>query len=221
FDDRGNRMSPSFSTKNRARYPFYVSTALLRGKKALAGSVPRVSASEIEAAVMIVLRSLVEDGSSAGLTPRELVAQNIDRIVVHARRLKITLRASHKGASAPIEVAWSPAQKRDLASIDESNSTAKRPANPLLIQAIARAHAWLKLLHAGKHGSVEALAATVGVHPKVLRNQIRLAFLSPAITKTVLTGEQPTGLNLAIIHHAASISWHEQESHILRGFSAG
>jgi cupin 2 domain-containing protein len=32
FDDKGNRMSPSFSSKNGARYRFYVSTAL-RGRK--------------------------------------------------------------------------------------------------------------------------------------------------------------------------------------------
>jgi len=31
YDDRGNRMSPSFSTKNGVRYRFYVSSALLRG----------------------------------------------------------------------------------------------------------------------------------------------------------------------------------------------
>jgi hypothetical protein len=34
YDDRGNRMSPSFSTNNGVRYRFYVSSALLRGRKA-------------------------------------------------------------------------------------------------------------------------------------------------------------------------------------------
>ena len=40
-------MTPSFSTKNGVRYRFYVSTAL-RGRKHNAGSVTRISASEIE-----------------------------------------------------------------------------------------------------------------------------------------------------------------------------
>src|SRR5262249_4492578 len=44
FDDKGNRMSPSFSTKNGVRYPFYVSAALTRGRKSQVGSVGRVSA---------------------------------------------------------------------------------------------------------------------------------------------------------------------------------
>ncbi len=52
YDDRGNRMSPSFTVKNGVRYPFYVSTALLKGRKAAAGSVPRVSASAIETLVL-------------------------------------------------------------------------------------------------------------------------------------------------------------------------
>ena len=56
YDDRGNRMSPSFSVKRGVRYPFYVSSALLRGRKAQAGSVARVSAAEIEAAVQLAVR---------------------------------------------------------------------------------------------------------------------------------------------------------------------
>ena len=73
FDDRGNRMSPSYSTKRGARYPFYVSSALLRGRKSQAGTVTRVSAAEIEAAVMIALRTHIRDDDSEGLTPRDLV----------------------------------------------------------------------------------------------------------------------------------------------------
>ena len=38
FDDRGNVMSPSYSTKKGVRYRFYVSSALLRGRKAEAGA---------------------------------------------------------------------------------------------------------------------------------------------------------------------------------------
>jgi site-specific DNA recombinase len=56
YDDRGNRMSPSFSTKNGVHYRFYVSSALLRGRKAAVGSVGRVPAAEIESAVLAALQ---------------------------------------------------------------------------------------------------------------------------------------------------------------------
>jgi site-specific DNA recombinase len=48
----GNAMGPSFSSKNGVRYRFYVSSALLRGRKASAGSVARVAAPEIEGAIL-------------------------------------------------------------------------------------------------------------------------------------------------------------------------
>ena len=54
FDDKGNRMGPSFSSKNGVRYRFYVSTAL-RGRNHKAGSVTRISAPEIEGLVEAAL----------------------------------------------------------------------------------------------------------------------------------------------------------------------
>jgi len=48
FDDRGNRMSPSHAAKKGRRWRYYVSQAVLRGRKQEAGSVARVPAMEIE-----------------------------------------------------------------------------------------------------------------------------------------------------------------------------
>src|ERR1700726_2145871 len=64
YDDRGNRMSPSFSAKNGVHYRFYVSSALLRGRKAAAGSVGRVPAAEIESAVLAALDANRKDRGS-------------------------------------------------------------------------------------------------------------------------------------------------------------
>src|SRR5438270_1189893 len=57
FDDKGNLMSPSFSTKNGVRYRFYVTSALLRGRKAAAGSVTRVPAQKVEQLIVRALRA--------------------------------------------------------------------------------------------------------------------------------------------------------------------
>jgi site-specific DNA recombinase len=56
FDDRGNRMTPSYAVKNGARYRYYVSCVLAQGRKHEAGSVPRVAAPEIEGIVHKALR---------------------------------------------------------------------------------------------------------------------------------------------------------------------
>ena len=48
FDDRGNAMSPSHATKGGKRWRYYVSQALLQGRKSDAGSAARVPAPEVE-----------------------------------------------------------------------------------------------------------------------------------------------------------------------------
>lgn len=57
------------------------------------------------------------------------------------------------------------------------------------MQAIVRAHAWLNDLMSGRYNSIETLAKDIKLHPKIIRQQLRLAFLAPSITKAVLTGE--------------------------------
>jgi site-specific DNA recombinase len=57
FDDRGNRMSPSHAAKGGRRWRYYVSQAVLQGRKHEAESVVRVPALEIEARVEEVVRA--------------------------------------------------------------------------------------------------------------------------------------------------------------------
>ena len=58
FDDRGNRMSPSHAAKGGRRWRYYVSQALLQGRKHEAGTVARVPALEIEASVTEAVRAV-------------------------------------------------------------------------------------------------------------------------------------------------------------------
>jgi DNA invertase Pin-like site-specific DNA recombinase len=76
FDDKGNRMSPTFSSKRGVRYRFYVSTAL-RGRKHDAGSVTRVSAPEIEALVVKVASERLN-------VPKDEVGWKIARVIMSA-----------------------------------------------------------------------------------------------------------------------------------------
>ena len=57
FDDQGNRISPSHATKGGRRWRYYVSQAVLQGRKHEAGSVARVPALEIEARVAEAVRA--------------------------------------------------------------------------------------------------------------------------------------------------------------------
>jgi Recombinase len=63
FDDRGNLMTPSWSKRGSKRWSYYVSQAILRGDKANAGSVARISAPEIERRVIEAIAA-VEQGQN-------------------------------------------------------------------------------------------------------------------------------------------------------------
>jgi site-specific DNA recombinase len=59
------------------------------------------------------------------------------------------------------------------------------------------------------HESIEALAEANRLHPKVVRQALRLAFLSPDVTSAILEGVQPAGLSLARIPKLLSLRWTE------------
>jgi site-specific DNA recombinase len=57
---------------------------------------------------------------------------------------------------------------------------------------------------------VEALAASAKAHPKMLRQELRLAFLAPDILAAILQGDQPAGLTLTAMLPTLSLSWAAQ-----------
>ena len=71
-----------------------------------------------------------------------------------------------------------------------------------------RAHGWAESLARGEFGSVEELAGRVNLHPKVVRSEIRLAFLAPEITDSVLTASWSFGL--ADLRRISALSWQKQ-----------
>ena len=211
FDDRGNRMTPSYTIKNGVRYPFYVSAAILKGRKSNAGSIARVSAAEIVTQVTKALDGLpyVASGAGGDVVPRTLIDQHVDRVTISSSNLKLTL----KSQKAPIEIPWSGTKKQSVAIEDATAEQASTPT-PQLIQAVVRAHVWVRSLTDGTYDSIEALGQAVNVHPKIVRSGIRLAFLAPDITAAILAGEQPKGLSLTDFKKDVPISWAKQREAI-------
>jgi hypothetical protein len=67
------------------------------------------------------------------------------------------------------------------------------------------------------HESIEHLAEANRLHPKVIRQALRLAFLSPELTSAILEGRQPASLSLTRIP-AASPFRAKLKSPMSRGF---
>ena len=103
FDDRGNRMSPTFARRRGIKYRYYLSTALLHGAPERAGSVRRVPAAEIESLVLIGLRDHLK--LSEPLDDPGLVNKHVARVEVQTERLLVQL-------------AWADESDRDSANLD-------------------------------------------------------------------------------------------------------
>jgi site-specific DNA recombinase len=206
YDDRGNRMSPSYSTKNGIRYRFYVSSALLRGRMAEVGSLGRVSAVKIEDAV----RTAVDAHPQCSLSQTTGTSNvMVERVVVARDELTICLapigEPADNDAATQIKIPWVVEAKNQAGSVDYGENVGAH--NDSLVQSIVRAHAWNQALLTGTHTSVEELAEAEGLHTKVVRQALRLAFLSPEVTSAILERRQPLGLSLARIPKLLALPW--------------
>jgi DNA invertase Pin-like site-specific DNA recombinase len=205
FDERGNTMSPSFSSKNGVRYKFYVSAALLRGRKLEAGSIARVSATDIELTLINALRERLKVDKA--VLDADVIGTYVEWAKLGNRAIKITTKASARIRSNQFTIPWQPRQPGS-ASIVEADGECQ--PDPKMVQAVIRAHAWLRALQSNTFDTVEALAASVKLHPKVVRQELRYAFLAPTLTEAVLNGDQPATLSLAQIPKTLPLAWSEQ-----------
>jgi site-specific DNA recombinase len=223
FDDRGNVMSPSYSTKKGVRYRFYVSSALLRGRKAEAGSVGRVSAVAIEQTITDYISKRFENETNNAESLRDLLARKLIRIELRKTCLRLTLQPANNGSiiEAPPDcddIPW--AMKPDAAATKIDAIAIDPTPNPQLVNAIVRAHAWVKLLNEGSYDSPEELARAHDLHPNFLRHAIRAAFLDPSITEQVLRGTADKAL-LSKLRQTFGISWTQQRAELLGGKAGG
>jgi DNA invertase Pin-like site-specific DNA recombinase len=228
-DDHGNRMTPTFTVKRGVRYRFYISAALLKGQKENAGSLPRISGPDLEAAVLAALRDKKEHALPQDTSDdRKFIRELIERVDVSQGEIRLVLKTvngiseSTGGAisradepdspnsNRHIDIKWQQNLQGPLARVEENQMRGNEPESTL-VQAVARAHTWVKLLTDGAHTSIDSLAASINMHPKVVRKGIRLAFLAPEITEAILLGQNSESvLTMARLYDAHSLSWIEQ-----------
>jgi hypothetical protein len=216
YDDHGNVMSPSFSTKNGIRYRFYVSSALLRGRKTEAGSVRRVASATIESLVVQALRDIILPDSP--IDDAVLIDRHLGRIELGRKGVTISYRGipdqglDDAMPTGQIRLPWSADTQTAPPSAERGGPERSAQPDPKAAQAIARAKSWAAALSDGKYASVEELAASAKLHAKVVRNELRLAFLSPDIVDAVLNGSG--GFGLRDLRKCAALKWRIQQTEL-------
>src|SRR5271165_2172595 len=115
FDDRGNRMSPTWARKGSKRWRYYVSQAALQGDKSKAGSIVRVPAAEVEALVTEAVGKLSADRPASQADIRD----RIDRVAIGGTTIQIRLSEVGEGDDSvkTLTLPWSvpsPYRRREI-----------------------------------------------------------------------------------------------------------
>jgi hypothetical protein len=94
------------------------------------------------------------------------------------------------------EAPWSPAPRLDTA----------------LVKAVVRAHRWRQMLESGEYNSSAELAKAEKVNDSYLSRILRLTLIAPGIIEAILTGRQPSTLQLDDLLKPLPATWAQQRS---------
>jgi site-specific DNA recombinase len=165
YDDRGNRMGPSHAAKGGRRWRYYISRAILTGRKSDAGSVSRVPAARIEKQVFDAVKAATASrGStdelgalshghvhgktiglqSTGVERQELslhekMLDAIERVTIGKETIEIRLSDTVPtgGQDRTLALQWIPPSPYQRREIIQGASKPSSPIRPMRVRARA------------------------------------------------------------------------------------
>ncbi len=211
FDDRGNRMTPTYSRKQGVRYRYYISHALLQSRKSEAGSVTRVSATEIEEAVVTALRqNEVLKQYEANIAVESLQAA-VQKITLRENELKIELVEKSLGKRGILLVQWSKKSPAAPKGVIHAPVTSEKRLSPetrdALLTAIARARKWIKDIESGAVSTISKIADREGNVERHIRLLLPLALTPPALIEALVEGNAPHDLTVTGLAKQIQFRW--------------
>jgi hypothetical protein len=231
-------MIATHATKNRVRYQYYVSQPHLRGGAKLpAGSVSRVPATDVEAAVTKALAAHLQKQNgtmpNSGAMDRVAVAANVARIEVRKNQLAVALKSpaedQDQGDDASriafdrscadnllLLIPWCKPPSKKFREILLPASVARHEVRTIkgerraaLIKAIARGRAWLDELVSGRATSIEEIAERNTWSVRQVNMTISMAFVAPTLVKAAIEARLPRGIGVANLRDAPA-EWSRQ-----------
>jgi DNA invertase Pin-like site-specific DNA recombinase len=228
FDDRSNRMTPSFAIKKGVRYRYYVSAVLAQGRKGEAGSISRIASDAIESVVLESLARLplpqivdvpgaARDNAGAQ-SARARIEGTIERVIIsdksiEIRRIKNDIVGSDQ--PNPLVIPWSPKtffRKREIIQpVDVAGDAQplRAETRDKLLAAIAKARCWLAGITKGAIADIETIAERENITLRSVRMILSLAFLAPNIVRAAASGILPRGFGVSRLTDLPA-DWAEQ-----------
>jgi len=210
FDDRGNRMSPTYSTKKGIRYRYYICRLLIEGRKSEAGTLHRIPAVEIEERLVKALKALdVIPPSAEPLSEQDQTRRLIDicvaRVIVEQTQIvvKLTGEIAARIGKVQLEIPWHLKSKRPKREILLPHTDPAKDGRPVrsevrvsIVKAVALGRQWLSELVSGQVLDTEALAAREQRSKRSIHMLISMTFVAPDIIEALVAGRLPRGIGI-------------------------
>ena len=84
------------------------------------------------------------------------------------------------------------------------------PSNDPMVNALAKAHRWKKMLEEDGTITIRQLAEREGVERSLMARTMRMNILAPDIVAAILDGRKPEALNLESLRETIPLLWQEQ-----------
>jgi site-specific DNA recombinase len=220
FDDRNNPMTPTHANKRGVRYRYYVSHALLQGRRDEAGSVGRVSAPDAEQLVIGALRAAFDQEKDA--SDGDLLQKRLDNAVVYRNRIEITLQqdddpdADVASSPANIAIPFVPTLplRKGVSHLPTRRSAMNDGLRISLLTAIARSRKWIEVIINDPAIDFGRLANQEKLAERHLRFLAPLAYLSPRIIQAIAEGRAPADLTVTRLVRNLPLTWAKQEQQL-------
>jgi site-specific DNA recombinase len=220
FDDRNNPMTPTHANKKGVRYRYYVSHALLQGRKGQAGSTPRVSGPDVEQLVIGALRAAFDQDQDA--SGQELIQTRLDKAIVYHDHIEITLQLNDDseagGTLSPstISLPFVPTfpLRKGVAHSPTRQSAMDEARRVSLLTAIARARDGIETIVKDPALDFGAIARREMLAERHVRFLAPLAYLSPRVIEAIAEGRGPAELTVTRLARNLPLSWTEQEEQL-------
>jgi site-specific DNA recombinase len=217
FDHLGRPMTPSYAVKGGVRYRYYISRREGGSEGDTAAPIVRVSAPDVEDAVLKALAATESGNRTFGsfhtgsiainLLARQIsvVPNIVGRIDLRTDAIEIRLTANVAEPDRPetIVIPWSKPSarvRRDVIAPAEGQWSDPRAMSSdtrsRLLSACAGSRRWLEDLMTGRIASIDTFAAREGRSARSISMLLSLAFLAPDLVKAIVDHQMPRGIGL-------------------------
>jgi hypothetical protein len=117
--------------------------------------------------------------------------------------------------SVPVSFLQRGGRKQILSPPGAAPWSAAARVDSALMKAVVRAHRWQEMLENGEYASSAELAKTLKINDSYLSRILRLTLIAPDIIEAILSGHQPSTLQLDDLLKPLPAEWERQRSELL------